>query len=164
MRWVFASAAVAMLAVVVQTTLLPLLLPRGWVPNLLLVEVVWLGLRQGGAGGAVGAFLLGYLLDTVSGTVLGTNAVAFSAVYLLVYFLGRTLWTEGFGPTAVAVVFLAGLVYAPAVVAVMGAVEASPPIWHDTWRYALREASLAALVTPPLFACFGVVQRLLGLG
>lgn len=164
MRWLLVGTGAAALAVLLQTTLLPLVLPPGFVPNLLLVQVVWLGLRQGGAGGSVGAFLLGYFLDTFSGTILGTNAVAFTVVYLVVHALGRTLWTEGVGPTAIAVVFLAGLVHAGLVLVVVGAVEASAPIWHDAWRYAIREAGLAAVATPPVFAGLGRLQRMVGLG
>lgn len=164
MRWILVGMGAAVLAVLFQTTLLPLVVPPGFIPNLLLVEVVWLGLRQGGAGGSVGVFLLGYFLDTFSGTILGTNAVAFTIVYLVVHVLGRTLWTEGIGPTAVAVVFLASLVYAAVVLVIVGAVEASAPFWHDAWRYAIREAGLAAVITPVVFAGLGRLQRTVGLG
>lgn len=163
MRWTLASAAAAILAMLLQTTVLPALLPRGFVPNLLLVLVVWLGLRQRGVGGAVGAFLLGYFLDTFSGTILGLNAFAFTAVYLGVYLVGRTLWTEGGGPMAVAVVFAAALLHAAAAVSLTWLVEAGAPIWHHAWRYGLLEAGLAALVTPAVFVFLGWEQRLLGL-
>jgi len=50
--------------------------PRKQVDDLVLVLAVYLGVRHHGAGGAFGAFLLGYFLDTFSGTLLGVHAFA----------------------------------------------------------------------------------------
>lgn len=162
MRRTLATLVGAVLAMLLQTTVLPAFLPRGMVPNLVLVLVVWLALRQRGAGGAVGAFLLGYFLDTFSGTILGMNAFAFTAVYVSVYLVGRTLWTEGGGPTAVAVVFGGGLMHAAAAVLITWLVEAGAPIWQHAWRYGVLEAALAALATPAVFAFLAWEQRLMG--
>ncbi len=106
MRRALAVVVAALLAMVAQTTVLPALLPRPLVPNLVLVLVVWLALHQRGAGGAAGAFLLGWFLDTFSGTLLGVQAFAMSATYLAVWVVGRTLWTEQ-GVSAMAMVFAA---------------------------------------------------------
>jgi rod shape-determining protein MreD len=161
-RRTLATLVAAVLAMLLQTTLLPTLFPRALVPNLTLVLVVWLGLRQRGAGGAIGAFLLGYFLDTFSGTILGLNAFAFTAVYVAVYLVGRTLWTENGGPTAVAVAFAGALVHATAAVTITWLVEAGAPIWQHAWRYGLLQAGLAALVTPFVFAFLGWEQRVMG--
>ena len=58
-------------------------------------------------GGSLGAFALGYLLDTFSGTVLGVHAFAFTLVYIGVHLVARVLWTEG-GVPAVLVVLPGG--------------------------------------------------------
>src|SRR5215813_9658356 len=94
-----------------QTTVFPVLAPSGLAPNLLLVLVVYLGVHQFGAVGAVGAFALGYFLDTFSGTLLGLHAFAFTVVYLGVHHVARVLWTEA-GLPAVLIVFVAACAYA----------------------------------------------------
>jgi hypothetical protein len=67
------SAAIAIAGIasmLLQTAVFPVLIPASLAPNLLLVLVVYLGVQQFGAAGALGAFVLGYFLDTFSGTLL----------------------------------------------------------------------------------------------
>ena len=106
MRRVFAIAVAGILAMLLQTAVFPVLVPAGLAPNLVLVLVVYLGVHQFGAWGALGAFLLGYFLDTFSGTLLGLHAFAFTALYLAVHHVARLLWTEG-GVPAMLIVFAA---------------------------------------------------------
>jgi rod shape-determining protein MreD len=141
-------AAASVLAMVLQTTLLAMLVPvTGVVPNVVLVLAVYLGLRHHGVPGVVGAFLLGYLLDTFSGTVLGVNAFGCTAAYVIAYLIARTLWTED-GLPAMLVVFLAAGVHAIAAQLVVVLIDAAWPGWATVLRRGLVEAGLAALVTP----------------
>src|SRR5437870_13110894 len=93
---------------VIQTTVFPALPRLPVAPDLILVLTVYLGLRHHGVGGAMGAFLFGYFVDTFSGTVLGANAFALTAVYGGVSLVARNLWIEG-GLPAMAMVFLGAL-------------------------------------------------------
>jgi rod shape-determining protein MreD len=84
----------AAIAVTVQTTLahrIPFL-PGG--PDLILVLAVYLGLHFHSAGGALGAFLLGYLLDTASGVAPGLFCLTMTLVFGVVYLLSQRLWME----------------------------------------------------------------------
>ncbi|HEV7733229.1 MAG TPA: rod shape-determining protein MreD [Candidatus Binatia bacterium] len=162
MRRALAIVVAAVLAMVLQTTVFPALLPTAVVPNLILVLVVYLGLQQHGVAGAAGAFLLGYFLDTFSGTLLGVNAFALTAVYMAVYLVARTLWTEG-GFPAMAVVFAAACVHGVAAITITWLIEAGAPLWHHALRYGLLEAAVAAIVAPAVFAFVGWEQRLLGI-
>jgi rod shape-determining protein MreD len=161
-RRAFAVIVAAVLAMLLQTTVLPAMLPRDWVPNLILVLVVWLALHQRGAGGAVGAFLLGWFLDTFSGTLLGVHAFACTVTYLAVWMVGRTLWTDR-GVSAMGMVFVASGVHLVAALTIAWLVEAGAPLWHHAWRWGLAEAGLAAAAAPFVFGFLGWEQRRLGL-
>jgi len=146
----------------IQTTVFPSLPGLPVVPDLILVLAVYLGVAHHTIGGAAGAFLLGYFLDTFSGTLLGQNAFALSAVYLSVHFVARHLWFER-GLPVMALAFFGGLVHGAAVVAA-GALAAAPSlVGRHPLRTGLAGAALAALVAPAVFAALAWEKRLLGL-
>jgi rod shape-determining protein MreD len=159
-RTFIALAAAAVAAMLLQTTVFPAL-PLPVVPDLVLVLAVYLGVRHQTVGGALGAFVLGYFLDTFSGTLLGLNAFALTAVYLGVQAAARHLWLER-GLPLVAVVFLGALVRDLAAVAVGALVAARAPLWHHVLRYGLTGAAMAALVAPAVFAAVRWEKRQLG--
>ncbi|TMA79674.1 MAG: rod shape-determining protein MreD, partial [Deltaproteobacteria bacterium] len=77
------------LALLLQTTVLHTLTAGRVIPDLALVLCVYLGLHEHSVAGATGAFLLGYLLDSFSGSLVGLNAFAMTSVYTLVYLISR---------------------------------------------------------------------------
>jgi rod shape-determining protein MreD len=159
----FAAVAVtAVIAMLLQTTVLPSVGRLPVVPDLLLVLAVYLGVRHGGAGGVCGAFLLGYFLDTFSGTLLGMNAFALTVVYGAARLIARRLWVEGVLPI-VAVVFVGGCVRGLATLALAALVAGRSPVWQHVLRYGFLEATAAALVAPAVFAWVAWEKRLLGL-
>jgi rod shape-determining protein MreD len=163
-RRAVAIAGASVLAMLLQTTVFPVLVPAGLAPNLLLVLVVYLGVQQYGAWGAVGAFTLGYFLDTFSGTLLGVHAFAFTAVYLGVHHVARVLWTEG-GLPAVLITFVAGAAHAFLVLAITSlATTGGGAVWAHAVRYGLLEATVAAAVTPAVFGVVAWEQRVLRVG
>src|SRR5438552_1894052 len=83
-------------------------------------------------------------VDKFSGTVLGTNAFALTAVYAGVTLIARNLWIEG-GLPAMAIVFLGALGREVATAAVGVVVAAHAPIWQHMMRHGLLEAAAAAL-------------------
>jgi rod shape-determining protein MreD len=157
-------AVAALLAMLVQTTLGVVLAPMTEVvPNLVLVLVVYVGLRYHGVAGVVGAFALGYFLDTFSGTVLGVQASACTAAYVVAYLIARTLWTED-GLAAMVVVFLATLVHGVVAHAVVVLVDRDWPGWILVLERGLAQATLTALVTPWVFRFVVWERRVLRLG
>lgn len=147
----FATLALAGgLAVVVQTSLLrhvPLL-PAA--PDLILILVVYLGLHYRSASGAVGAFLLGYLLDTFSGAAPGLYCLTMTTVFGVVYLLSKRLWMENPVSNVAAVALGEGLKMVIVVgffaFAVRGAVS-----WLAVSKALGFEALFALLCTPPVF-------------
>src|SRR5262245_352146 len=164
MRRVVAIAVAGVLAMLLQTTIFPVLVPAGLAPNLLLVLVVYLGVQPYGAWGAPGAFVLGYFLDTFSGTLLGVHAFAFTVVYFGVHHVARVLWTEGGLPAAL-ITFVAASVDVLLVLAITSLATArGGAMWAHTLRYGLLEATMAAAVTPFVFGVVAWEQRLLRVG
>jgi len=162
MRSAAALAVAAVAAMLLQTTIFPSLPGLPVVPDLILVLAVYLGVAHQTIGGAAGAFLLGYFLDTFSGTLLGQNAFALSAVYLGVRFVARHLWFER-GLPVMALAFFGGLVHGVAAAAAAALAATPGPFGQHAMRAGLAGAALAALVAPAVFAALAWEKRLLGL-
>lgn len=163
MRSSIALGAAAVLAMLVQTTVLSWIPRLPVVPDLIVVLVVYLALRHPGLGGALGAFLLGYFLDTFSGTTLGVNAFALTAVYGGVSLIARNLWIEG-GVPAMLVVFAGALGRELMSVFFAAVLAARAPVWHQAMLHGMVAAVVAAAVTPAIFAMVTWEKRLLGVG
>jgi rod shape-determining protein MreD len=159
----FAALAIAAIAaMLLQTAVFPAVPGLPVIPDLILVLAVYLGIRHRGVAGAAGACLLGYFLDTFSGTLLGVNAFALTTVYLVARLVSRRLWVEG-GLPVVMVVFLAGCVRALVLVALAALVASRAPVWQHVLRYGFLEAALAAALAPAVFAVVAREKRVLGL-
>ncbi len=161
MRSAAALVVAAVAAMLLQTTIFPSLPALPVVPDLILVLAVYLGVAHQTIGGAAGAFLLGYFLDTFSGTLLGQNAFALSAVYLGVRFVARHLWFER-GLPVMALAFFGGLVHGVAAAAAAALAAAPGPLGQHAMAAGLAGAALAALVAPTVFAALAWEKRLLG--
>src|SRR5208282_278328 len=87
---------VATFAALAIQTILPLWFPiRGFVPHLVLILSVDLGLRHPSAMGALMAFAMGYATDALSGSQIGLNAFTVTLVFLVSYQIsGRLLATS----------------------------------------------------------------------
>ena len=134
-----------------QTTLLHLLPISPVVPDLTLVLCVYLGLYHPTVGAALGAFLLGYSIDIVSSRIIGLNAFAMSLVFLTVYLSSRSIWLQNPLVTSL-VVLLASLVKGAALVLVSAIFVSIEGFWIGAGWYIIREALLAALLAPIVFA------------
>lgn len=108
MRSFLILALSGILAVVMQTTPIGRLGILPAAPNLILVLVVYLGLRMPTRAGALGAFLLGYLLDTFSGSVPGLHCFTMTLVFAMVYLVSGRLWMQN-PVTSLAIMVLACL-------------------------------------------------------
>lgn len=96
-------------ALLLQVALFPAYLADPFKPNLLLVLVVYLGLRETVRYGVVVVYLLGLAQDCFSGIYLGLNGFSFLFIYLLLKKMADRLYTDSLH-VMVLVVFLATLV------------------------------------------------------
>jgi rod shape-determining protein MreD len=142
---------VAIFVLLLQTTLLHLLPISPVVPDLTLVLCVYLGLYHPSVGAALGAFLLGYSIDIVSSRIIGLNAFAMSLVFLTVYLSSRAIWLQNPLVTSF-VVLLASLVKGAALVLVSAIFVSIEGFWIGAGWYIIKEALLAALLAPIVFA------------
>lgn len=145
-------------ALLIQTTLVPLLPFAAAMPDLLLVVCVYLGLHFHSPAGALGAFSIGYVQDSFSGTLVGLNAFAMTVVFITVYLASRRLWvTNTF--SKIVMVFLASLVKAFAVLLLLGVFISLEGVWRTAVKYVLIEAVLAAAIGPLMFALLSRSQQ-----
>jgi rod shape-determining protein MreD len=153
----FALFAIA--ALLLQTTFLPLAAIGRATPDLLLIMCVYLGLHQHTVGGAVGAFFLGYLQDTFSGSVLGLNAFGMCLVFTIVYLTSRRLWVDN-AISKVVVVFLASVLKTLAILALVALFMSVDGLSNSVLRYLFIEAMLAAILSPAIFAILAYTEEL----
>ena len=149
--------AVAIGALLLQTTVLPLAAIGRATPDLLLIMCVYLGLHQHTVGGAIGAFSLGYLQDAFSGSVAGLNAFGMCLVFTVVYLTSRRLWVDN-TISKIAVVFLASVLKTAAILVLVALFLSIEGLWRTILSYLLIEALLAALLSPAVFAVLAHTQ------
>lgn len=152
-------AAIAVAALLLQTTVLPLAAIGRATPDLLLIMCVYLGLHQHTVGGAIGAFSLGYLQDAFSGSVAGLNAFGMCLVFTMVYLTSRRLWVDN-TISKVAVVFLASVLKTMAILALVAVFMSAEGLWRTMLSYLPIEAGLAAILSPAVFAVLARTQQL----
>jgi rod shape-determining protein MreD len=144
-------------------TILPLWFPiRGFVPHLVLILSVDLGLRHPSAAGALMAFAMGYATDALSGSQIGLNAFTVTLVFLVSYQIsGRLLATSD----------LVGAitVFAGTLINALGAfvLASNPMTWSQIEGAAGQRMLLQALITaslaPVVFALLRRGKAALGL-
>lgn len=154
-----ALAVAAAAAVVLQTTLINTFQLGAAAPDLLLVLCVYLGLHQHSVGGAVAAFCVGYLQDSVSGSATGLNAFAMTLVYLFVYLTSSRLWVDNL-VSRIAVVFLASIVKTLGVMLLVAVFLSVDGVWSTAAHRLFVQAAVAAAVAPPLFALLSSSRRM----
>lgn len=76
--------ALAGIAVILQTKLMPLVLQGYFKPDLLLILVIYLGLHEEPQRGVVMVYLLGWCYDGVAGTFPGLNGFVLLGIFLAV--------------------------------------------------------------------------------
>lgn len=148
-------------ALLLQTTVLHGLTGGRIIPDLVLILCVYLGLHEHNIGGATGAFLLGYLLDSFSGSLVGLHAFAMTTVYLVVYLVSRRLWMDN-ALSGVAMVFLGSLLKGLAIMVALAAYLSIDRMSFGVAQTVFAEALLAAALTPVVFGGLGWAKRAAG--
>lgn len=72
------------IAAVLQTVVLPVVIPGGYKPNLLLVLVIYLGLFEEPWRGGILVYLLGWLYDGIAGVFPGLHGFALLGLFFAV--------------------------------------------------------------------------------
>jgi rod shape-determining protein MreD len=133
--------------VLLQTTILHLL---PWIPDFLLIFCVYLGIYHRSVGGAAGAFLLGYGLDSCSGAPVGMNAFAMSLVFAIVAATARYLWLNN--PFSVVCMVLLAVVSKTGTFVFLGEFgELAVLLQPIVAQYVMWDATVAILLTPIVF-------------
>jgi rod shape-determining protein MreD len=158
MRTFLVTTLLAALGLLLQTTFVPSLRFGTAMPDLLVVLCVHLALHRQTVGGAVGAFVLGYLEDSVSGGATGLNALGMCLVFSLVYLTSRHLWVNNIF-SRVVVVFLASVVKTGGVLIVATLFDSLEGAWSALFRAIFFQAAFTAAVAPPILATLHWVQR-----
>ncbi|AAR35456.1 rod shape-determining protein MreD [Geobacter sulfurreducens] len=80
-------------AIILQVSVIPTHIADPFKPNLLILFVVFMGLREE-LGWGVLAFVLGLLHDSFSGLYLGLNAFSYLVIFLLFSLVAGRLYTD----------------------------------------------------------------------
>ncbi|MFM7736027.1 MAG: rod shape-determining protein MreD [Alphaproteobacteria bacterium] len=132
-------------------------------PDLALVLAVYLGLHEQSVAGAIGAFLLGYLIDTTTGPAPGLNCLTMTLVFGVVYLLSRRLWMENPASNVAAVALGEGVKVAVALLFFAVFYRHEVP-WLRVGRVLGLEAVLAMACTPIVFGLIDAQLQALGAG
>jgi len=159
MRSASLIALATLAALLIQTTLLPLLPFGAAMPDLLLIVCVYLGLHYHSPWGAIGAFSIGYVQDSFSGSLPGLNAFAMTVVFVTVYIFSRRLWVTN-TLSKIVLVFVASLVKTFALLALLGMFLSLEGVWRTALEYVFLEAAMAAAIGPLMFAMLSRTQQL----
>jgi rod shape-determining protein MreD len=150
------------LAVVLQTSVLPVHVASPFKPDLLLVAMVYLALRGPVAQGAILAWILGLIKDVFSGLYLGLNAFTFLIVFLVIKSISDLLYAES-GELFVVTVSAATLACVTANLLLLVMLTSTPGITFsmtaDLLPHLLANAFAASLVT--LLPVFSSPQEVL---
>lgn len=91
----FAGALLFFLVILIlQITIVPAFIADPFKPNLLLVLVVYLGLRADHHGYAAAAYGVGLVHDAFTGLYLGLNGFAYLATFMLLHHLAERLYAD----------------------------------------------------------------------
>ncbi len=159
MRTAVLLTMIVVAALLLQTTVLPLVAVGRATPDLLLIICVYLGLHQHSVAGAVIAFVLGYLQDAFSGSIVGLNAFGMSLVFTVVYLTSRRLWVDN-AISKIVVVFLASVLKTCAILALIALFLSAGNLWATVVNYLFIEAALAAILSPAVFAVLAQTQQI----
>lgn len=154
-------AALTFLALAIQTTAARWLPLSALVPDFVLILAVELGLRHRRLLALLLAFAMGYALDAFSGSRIGVNTFVVTLVFLMAYEVG--VHTTAVGAQAGALLAFAAVLIQNLGGFLIGTQFRAPGELGALLPGALLQASLTAVLTPPVFALVERLKRWLGL-
>lgn len=155
-------AVLTLIALAIQTTASRWLPLSALVPDVVLVLAVDLGLRHRRALAPIMAFAMGYAMDSFSGSQLGVNTFAVTLTYLVAYEVGVRSSASGAEAGAV-LAFVAVLIQSLGGFLLSTQFRA-PGQLGALLPAALLQATVTAVIAPPVFGLTAGLRRILGLG
>jgi rod shape-determining protein MreD len=138
-------------ALLMQVSVFPAYFADPFQPDLLVLVIVYLGLREGGWHGGGLAFLLGLFADCFSGIYLGLSAFSFLSIYLAMRNVSDRLYTDNLY-LMVIVAFLATLVNGLLHLLLLILFSAAADIYSTLLTALLPQALVNALAASIIFA------------
>lgn len=154
-------AVLTLIALAIQTTASRWLPLSALVPDLVLVLAVDLGLRHRRALAPIMAFAMGYAMDSFSGSQLGVNTFVVTLTYLVAYEVGAH--SSATGPEAGAVLAFIAVLMQSLGGFLIGTQFRAPNQLGALLPAALLQATVTAVLAPPVFALVARCKRMLGL-
>jgi len=145
----------------IQSTLIPWLLPPYMRPDLLLILLIYLGLNENFRSGALLAYLLGCLLDVFAGHYLGLYGFVFLSIFFLTRMAVRWFNTES-SMLLLTMVFWGTLVEGGLVMFALGLFAEAGNIWSMVLTYLFPCAIASSLVAELILLLLNLLQRQLG--
>ena len=140
----FKIAGLVLAALLLQMTLLPTYLQDPFQPNLIIIMVVYLGLKLPHRLAGLAAFSLGVLQDSFCGIYLGLHAFSYLCLYTLLSELSDRLYTDN-RTLFVLVVFLATLACALLNLLMLGIFSVSKGVYATLLPALIPQALVNAL-------------------
>ena len=137
-------------ALLLQMTLLPHYLQDPFQPNLLIILVVYLGLKLPHRLGGVAAFSLGLIQDSFSGLYLGLHGFCYLCIYTLLSEISDRLYTDN-RALLVLVVFLATIASALLTLLLLVIFSVSKGVYASLLPALIPQALVNALVASLFF-------------
>jgi rod shape-determining protein MreD len=143
-------AGLVLAALLLQMTLLPRYLQDPFQPNLMIILVVYLGLKLPHRFAGLAAFSLGILQDSFSGIYLGLHAFSYLCIYTLLSEVSDRLYTDN-RALFVLVVFLATLVSALLNLLMLVVFSVSRGVYASLLPVLIPQALVNALIASLIF-------------
>lgn len=151
MTWYFKIAGWVLAALLLQMTLLPYYFQDPFQPNLIIILVVYLGLKLPHRFGGIAAFSLGVLQDSFSGIYLGLHGFSYLCIYTLLSEVSDRLYTNN-RALFVLVVFLATLASALLNLLMLVIFSASKGVYASLLPALIPQALVNALAASLMFS------------
>ncbi len=134
----------------IQTALFPFFPSWAGNPDLLFLLVVFLAYKVDIINGAILVFLIGFLIDIVSGFLLGL----YPTIYLIVFFLLKTLSKHiALNDSAYQAPFaVISYLFSMSAIYILSSILAPLSILEWSWRTMLLQTLLLAIISIPFFS------------
>lgn len=143
---------VVALALLLQQTLLPYWLADPFQPNLMIIFIVYLGLRGGGRGDWLLALLLGLIQDSFNGIYLGMSGFTFLTIYFLLRSMADRLYTDNM-QLMILVTFIATIGAGLLQLLLLLIFSAADGLYASLFSGLLPQGLVNALAASILFSC-----------
>lgn len=137
-----------LITLLLQIGVFSFIFPDGWVPQLSVLFVLFLGFYRPTISSAISAFIMGVIVDMSAGSILGPSSASLLVTHLLIGFSSKRLFLES--PIA-AIIFGAG---SAALAGTFRYLLLSQFVEHEFFIPILKESFTTALCAPIMLVIF----------